>query len=384
MESQFTLTSIDTNTVTYDLGGGEMPCESSFYAAGYGDFIAIEHHTMKYFGTRQVPVSAVTVNGATFATDTEAVEAINKLDVFVSGGASGGGTDPETPTPILRDVTEMFEIPTDADIKVMMIEDGIGKPMIQIHGVYENDVEMVIIPAFGFGPYNTKTKVVWGVDSSGSDASYHIEVVGETDVTQGKIIIPAGVDYFDLTYFVGSTVASVASYWINTAGITYPFEYENTPISKFGNAPVINGVSVNKSSIRELFFGTSYAGVESIDGERFILYDRMQTISLHGFSGVKTVGSYVLYGCSALKELDISPLVGANSIGDRFAQGCSSLKKLICGSFDASKNATNTPNSFSGVPNDSTCTRSHATQALADAFVAKYPAVSNWTVVIEP
>lgn len=88
MESQFILTVIDEKTVTYDLGEGAMPCESSFYAAGYGDFIAVEHHTLKYFGTKHIPVSAVTVNGATFATDTEAVAAINALDVF--------GEKPET------------------------------------------------------------------------------------------------------------------------------------------------------------------------------------------------------------------------------------------------------------------------------------------------
>jgi hypothetical protein len=82
MEAQFTLTGLDKNTVTYDLGGGASPAESSFYAAGYGDFIAIEHHTMKSFGTKYALVSAVTVNGATFTTDEDAVKAINALDIF--------------------------------------------------------------------------------------------------------------------------------------------------------------------------------------------------------------------------------------------------------------------------------------------------------------
>lgn len=85
MEAKFELTSIDKNTISYDLGGGALAAESSFYAAGYGDFIAIEHHTMKHFGTRQVPVSGVTVNGVTFATDTDAVAAINALDIFPDG-----------------------------------------------------------------------------------------------------------------------------------------------------------------------------------------------------------------------------------------------------------------------------------------------------------
>ncbi len=89
MEKQFALTSIDKKTVTYDIGGGEFPCESSFYAAGYGDYIAVEHHTLKYFGVRLIPVSAVTVNGVTFATDAEAVEAINALDVWVEKNLGG-------------------------------------------------------------------------------------------------------------------------------------------------------------------------------------------------------------------------------------------------------------------------------------------------------
>jgi hypothetical protein len=82
MEAQFTLTGLDKNTVTYDLGGGASPAESSFYAAGYGDFIAIEHHTMKSFGVKYAPVSAVTINGQTFTTDEDAVKAINALDIF--------------------------------------------------------------------------------------------------------------------------------------------------------------------------------------------------------------------------------------------------------------------------------------------------------------
>lgn len=86
MEKQFTLISIDSKTVTCDLGDGAMPAESSFYAKGYGDFIAIEHHTSKNFGIVQVLVSAVTVNGATFDNDVDAVTAINALDVWVRPG----------------------------------------------------------------------------------------------------------------------------------------------------------------------------------------------------------------------------------------------------------------------------------------------------------
>jgi hypothetical protein len=82
METKFTLTSLDKNTVSYDLGGGARPAESSFYAAGYGDFIAIEHHTMKSFNVKYAAVSAVTVNGATFTTDADAVKAINALDII--------------------------------------------------------------------------------------------------------------------------------------------------------------------------------------------------------------------------------------------------------------------------------------------------------------
>ncbi len=108
MEKQFVLTSDPDSastpsgikkTVTYDLGGGPLPCESSFYAAGYGDTIAIEHHTLKYFGLKHVDVANVVVNGATFTTAEDAVAAINSLDIWVEneGGGSGGGGIPEAP-----------------------------------------------------------------------------------------------------------------------------------------------------------------------------------------------------------------------------------------------------------------------------------------------
>lgn len=101
MEKQFTLISIDSKTVTYDLGDGAMPAESSFYAKGYGDFIAIEHHTSKNFGIVQVLVSAVTVNDATFDNDVDAVTAINALDVWVRPGTGSDGSGDITTTPIV-------------------------------------------------------------------------------------------------------------------------------------------------------------------------------------------------------------------------------------------------------------------------------------------
>jgi hypothetical protein len=359
METQFTLTSIDTKTVTYDLGGGPMPCESSFYAAGYGDFIAIEHHTMNYFGTRQVPLSGVTVNGATFTNDTDAVQAINALDLF--GEKEAGGGNPPV-DPIWKDVTEMFDIPTTDDITVLMKDDGIGKPMIQIHGVNRlgSVAELVITPAFGFGSYYTKTKVEWGLDSAGNPVSYKIQIAGETDVARGTITFPAALDSFDVTYFVGATVAPKVSYYVDTNGVYHEFSAENTPIKTFcvkdfDYDPIIGGIPVPKMSIAELHFGDDYSSVSTVN-EFMAQYLVLQYLTLP---------------------------VGLTSVGDSFMRFDASLSRIQIRNLDASRISVGV-GAFAEFEYNSPGIIYADTQELGEAFRAKFPPISKWSIVVNP
>ena len=76
------------------------------------------------------------------------------------------------------------------------------------------DVNSICTFFYAFGSYYNAKKQIPITD--GVNTSFVIaDIVGETDLSQSKITIPAlNGNSFDLTYFVGSTLAPKAIYWI--------------------------------------------------------------------------------------------------------------------------------------------------------------------------
>jgi hypothetical protein len=193
------------------------------------------------------------------------------------------------------------------------------------------------------------------------------------------------------------------SYYIGTDGVPHYFSKDNTPLSNFcvtGTSVSINGATIEKSGIAEIYFGDSYND-EALLPERFLYqYTNLVSVTLPG--GLTSIGSSVLGYCPALTSLVIPS--GVTSIGVYLCQHCSALASvrlpdtltslgaamfpscpqlatLYCNNIDASVGVSN-DFSFYNTPNNASRKRYHATQALANAWVAKYPRTSAWTVVI--
>lgn len=339
METQFALTSIDKNTVTYDLGGGPSAAESSFYAAGYGDFIAIEHHTMKYFGTRQVPVSGVTVNGVTFTTDTDAVAAINaldisfmqdlgSLDIHTDIKSSDRPTitmpDPEDPSStVTKEIATLGDIPApsptvDLDVSAMftanvelahfaarMVQYPGKLPFIRIfcEDTSGADTTLTLTAALGFGSLidHTAERAIAQhyIDTDGSVAHDTITITPETPTKQSVITVPSTLHEFNITYWVGATEDTPTSYWTDTAGEVHWFTAANTPMSSFassgGSTRVIEGVSVSANTIARIHFGEDYSGVTEIPRGAFWGMTALVAIDLP--TTIATIREYAFANC---------------------------------------------------------------------------------------
>ena len=105
---------------------------------------------------------------------------------------------------------------------------------------------------------------------------------------------------------------SKISYIVLTDDTVIEFDLDNTPFSNLlttGSATssiTINGQSVVKNTIKEIYFGNSYKDVTSI-------------------------GDSFLRNCSSLTSIDLSPLSNVSSIGDYFLRYCSNLTTLTMG-----------------------------------------------------
>lgn len=417
METKFELISQGDNTVTYDIGGGPMPAFSAFYAAGYpndedGGFVAIEHRTLEYFGTRLIPLAGVTVNGVTFTTVAAAVMAINALDFTVPVTDQIGNLaahtdiksldvptvtmpDPtnegETITKVLAlaedipvvppvtrtNVTDMFSFsPAVLTALVERVDYGEGAPpFIDIRAVNETAgaEELQITVEFGFGslyaftPDNTdgnKTLYLPGNDGQLHAVTITPETYNEDGVPIAKsvITIPAEVQHFSgLTYTLGATQDTESSYYIDTNGVAHVFTAANTPIGNFSIPPgtttiLIEGVDVLLGNVRTIVFGSEYSATTQLP----------------------------VFFCFAMPNLvraDISVFTNLTVIYGHFFQTCSNLRELRCGSLDASN--IGPVNGFAFMTNGPDRVRRHATQALAGAWTAAFENTNLWTVIID-
>ena len=124
------------------------------------------------------------------------------------------------------------------------------------------------------------------------------------------------------------------SYLILTNNTRIDFSLDNTPISNFSSATgstssiTVNGQSVVKNTIKEIYFEDSYKGVTSIGLAFLYTCSSLTSIDLSGLTNVTSIDGYFLYGCSSLISVDLSPLSNITSISNYFLQDCSSLTSV--------------------------------------------------------
>lgn len=445
MEKQFTLISQGDNTVTYDLGDGPMPAESCFYSAGYpdasGDFVAVEHRTMNYFGTRLIPVNKVTVNGLTFTTALAAVAAINSLDLSLRSSDEIGSlaahtdiksldaptvtmpdpiNDGETITKALaftedipvippqprQDITDLFAFSPDVaeETKHVIVEDfGEGRaPIVEVFASNEGPGtdDLVIEAPFGFGSIyaytadNTdgnRTLPLLGVDGIVHYGTITPETYDEdgTPISKSIITIPAAVTNFTIKYPRGAVRDTTSSYYIDTNGVAHLFTAAGTPLSGFVTSTstfdpcIIEGVSVPRATIQKIVFGQDYNAITTIPaGFLNNMLAANFEMNLAGLKNVTTLDGF--NGCS-VKYLDISMFTNVTSIAWGVFGRYDQLLEIQIGSMDWSKINTAGKNPFYKFTARPAGIIRADTQALGEAFrTACAPSLDDWTVVVNP
>jgi hypothetical protein len=286
-----------------------------------------------------------------------------------------------------RDVTNMFDIPSQADIKCLMLDDGINKPMIMIHGVDTSgqDNPLTITPQFGYGSYYDRTgdnSLVVLNKVAGLATPIDINISAENTVRKSAIQIPANCEYFDLTYFVGQTAGKASSY-TDSQGIVYPFSIYDTPIENFcgwGQFRTINGRQVDGYEIKNIVFGDDYSDVTVIP-DIFLGEFGITSIDLSGLKGAINIGQLFMGESYMLQELDLRPLTKLRSIGKLFVVYPWSLRKINIGSLDFSNIAIE-ETIFRDAYNTSDYLLYADSQQLAENLKQKAPQLSQWTVVL--
>jgi hypothetical protein len=345
---------------------------------------------------------------------------------------------PVIPPSRVVDVTPMFTFnPAVTDSVVEMIHTAGKKPRIRIKAQASptaGDADLIITPAGGFGAYYNHTDrlaiIRPGKDlSTGSTGLYDITITGETDQAQSVITVKKEISDVQFEYFLGQTTAPKASYWVDSNGDSHPFELDDTPISAIatqGNETSeirINNVAVIKNQIYEIHFGDSYKEILTIPDDLcadfvnlkdFSWPDTATAIGNYTFAGcdklrlsslpnnitsignsafmmcmqltitalpnnITSIGDSAFMNCSSISSLSIPS--GITSISRFIFDGCILLRDINFNSVDISSSSFS-PYAFNGLINTSACIRRHNTQALADAFGAKYTSMSNWTAVI--
>jgi hypothetical protein len=268
----------------------------------------------------------------------------------------------------------------------------------------------------------------------GVGVDHIIEITEETDSTPSTISIPAACDHFDIVYFSRGGFIQ-RSYWVDINGVYHPFSAENTPVSALSTPEeptgivTIEGQQVIKSNIKIIVFGNDYLSTTAIPrnfmrhfnnlthmgisglsnvvtaaGDIFVYLlsiidpdisalSKLSVINNHFFSNsrlkiidflaplsnVVTINSYFFAYNNTLEKADISPLVKVRSFGTGLFRDCRSLKEIQIGGLDFSVITGDGLNTVSNTPEGILRANS---QALADAFKARFPNVSNWTVII--
>lgn len=243
------------------------------------------------------------------------------------------------------------------------------------------------------------------------------------------------VDYANVPVNWGGST----SYYVGLNNAYRGFSATNTPLANFctatGGATTaqINGVDVVKNTVQKIVFGDSYAAVTKLPDNflrNFMRKVAASVVDLQVFTNVTEIGNSVFSGCGVFKDMfkgldnvqtignymcseaygtvvgsvdftpfakvtsigpgfflycyssvyDISPMVSLQSIGGQAFNGIGGLNDFQIGGLDFS--LITTGGGFGSVANTSDCILRANSQELANAFKAKFPNTSNWTVVI--
>ena len=151
----------------------------------------------------------------------------------------------------------------------------------------------------------------------------------ETNTNMYLNIMYDGVD--TLGYYTKVVGFMGLSYYTNTNSILTSFT--NTPISNFVtnlSSITINGVSISKDVIREIYFSSEYYSTTSI-GDYFVTNcHSLTSVDLSSMTNVTSIGYAFLNGNSSLTSVDLSSMTNLTSIGSYFLQ-YSSVKTLKMG-----------------------------------------------------
>lgn len=184
---------------------------------------------------------------------------------------------------------------------------------------------------------------------------------------------------------VYTAVVDPRSYWVSTSGVKSYFDLDNTPINNFcatGSTLTINGVTVTKSTVKELNFGDSYNNITSVSNYFLYQFTYLEKINFRGLLGFSTIGAVFLNVNYVLTTLDLSPLVSITSFNNQPFNSLYSLSEIKIGSKDYSGVTITYANGFGGCPNNSSCIIYASTIELANIFKAKFPNLSNWSVAV--
>lgn len=124
---------------------------------------------------------------------------------------------------------------------------------------------------------------------------------------------------------------SIDSYWTDNYNNVHHFNSYNTPIENFygwrDKNIIINGETVNKDNVKEIYFGGSYRNVTSIGDYFLYSFDQTSVINLSGLSNVTSVGDYFLGYAWSITSMDLS-VFNLNSIGKYFMSGAKLLTSI--------------------------------------------------------
>ncbi len=335
---------------------------------------------------------------------------------------------PPPPSPTIYRINEMFNFPSDAEfIAELHKSENTSESDFVILRAYDNTditAPLTIEPEFGFGA-KEDSNVVMSQAIKNDDGTFNItnqviEIVAENPVNKCQIKIPAECDKINLFYFVGQKVG--ASYWVDVNNVYHSFELENTPLSSLSTnldipTVTINGETVVKNTVKKIVFGDSYLTLTGTIPQYFISRFRGLTdgVDFYGLQNVTGIGSNFIDSSSMVNKfdfsvftkvitindyfissytdtsnpdyisyltfLDLSNFISLTSVGNRFLNNVRNLKEIQIGNIDWST-ITIGVSSFINIPNVSTSTLYADSQILADNFKAKFPQISNWSVVI--
>lgn len=184
---------------------------------------------------------------------------------------------------------------------------------------------------------------------------------------------------------VYTAVVDPRSYWISTSGVKSYFDLENTPINNFcavSSTLTINGVTVTKSTVKELNFGDSYNNITRVSSLFLYQFTYLEKINFRGLLGLSTIRDVFLNENYVLTTLDLSPLVSITSFNNQPFNRLYSLSEIKIGSKDYSGVTFTYANGFDGCANNSSCIIYASTLELANIFKAKSPNLSNWSVAV--